>query len=137
MSLPLWSILICPVSSGFCAVCLLWCGRPGAWLLLLKATERTHERKHLKVGTAGTREGDSYQVAVVGHDVVLHPCGRLQLFPTVLTGERLLHTGTRVNIRWGTGLYFMFNLYSPVGSSPCASSAPPPSSCSHSYIWDR
>lgn len=37
------------------------------------------------------RSEGCYQVTVVGHDVVLHPCGGLQLLPTVLAGERLLH----------------------------------------------
>lgn len=29
-------------------------------------------------------------MTVVGHDVILHPCGGLQLLPTVLAGKRLL-----------------------------------------------
>lgn len=35
-------------------------------------------------------------MTVVGHDVILHPCGGLQLLPTVLAGERLLDI-TKVN----------------------------------------
>lgn len=30
-------------------------------------------------------------MTVVSHDVILHPCRGLELFPTVLTGEGLLH----------------------------------------------
>lgn len=39
-----------------------------------------------KVGLAQS----SYQLAVISHDVILHPCGGLELLPAVLTGERLL-----------------------------------------------
>lgn len=38
---------------------------------------------------AGRAQG-SHQLAVVSHDVILHPRGRLELLPAVLTGERLL-----------------------------------------------
>lgn len=33
-------------------------------------------------------------MTVVGHDVILHPCGGLELLPTVLAGKRLLHITT-------------------------------------------
>lgn len=29
-------------------------------------------------------------MTVVGHDVILHPCGGLELLPTVLAGKRFL-----------------------------------------------
>lgn len=59
----------------------------------------------------------NHQVAVVRHDVVLHPRGGLELLPTVLTGERLLHnTVTLVKFygvfkprqAGGELLYFLF-----------------------------
>lgn len=42
----------------------------------------------------------SYQVAVVSHDVILHPRWRLQLLATVLTGERLLHMTKLRHMCW-------------------------------------
>lgn len=158
-------------------------------------------------------------MAVVGHDVILHPCWRLELFSTVLTGKRLLRTTDWLNDffafgetskppKYRDGLYncrelwkheshtgffyingykisiyywekWYFNMFSdrrfidtnlllqlfkvmrwylrpeaqpsrlcperqhqywtqcsPVGSSPCASSAPPQSFCSRFYTWD-
>lgn len=90
---------------------------------------------------AGRAQG-SHQLAVVSHDVILHPRGGLELLPAVLTGERLLpkdrgepsHTCHSL-----TSTCFSRRTAgrSPVCSSPCASSAPPPSFCSHFYIWDR
>lgn len=46
--LPLWSILICPVSSGFCAVCLWWHDHQGPWHRLLKARNKQRQLNSTK-----------------------------------------------------------------------------------------
>lgn len=95
--LPPGSILICQVSSGFYVVCLWWHDHPGPWHHLRKAKNSFNLATVSVLVTEWQvkqvrRSGPSYQMTVVGHDVIFHPCWRLQLLPTVLTGEWLLHT---------------------------------------------
>lgn len=94
-------------------------------------------------GIVGTAPG-SYQLTVISHDVVLHPCGGLELLPAVLTGEQLLckdraePSHTRHSHRQRKSIRKRNCCWrSPVCSSPCASSVPPLSFCTHFYIWGR
>lgn len=151
ISLPLVSISIFPASSEFCAVCPWWLDCPD--LCCRPKTAKVEEHKvasrdgaHLQWLVRQGQSGYSPELLPAGCDqpwcdtsslwrtwAASHSADRWMVAAPKQRKAVTLTPQSSQGVLWKMDCCRC----SPVCSSPCASSVPPPSFCTHFYIWDR